>query len=469
MGSGPRIPDKQELKTRYAGLVASFEAILDNLHHQLKAELERKSLHVTVKTRVKSFDSYYRKLLARLAEGEGEIDPGRLLSSEEGLQLTDVLGVRIVCPFLEQVQTACAVVRSLFEVIEIEEKGAERSFREFGYQSTHYLVRLPDSLEPEGLGFTPICEIQVCTLLQDAWAEVEHEIIYKAEFTPFDEPLRRKLAALNANLTLSDIIFQEIRDYQRQLHGELGRRRRDFLERVRRTNPAASDSSLHRLRSAAGRWAGGGRPGGARGRGAGGARTDGIGNQGEIGKAFAGSQERGAPEEAAVRPNGEPAVSSLDELLLKALYAHNAKEYAEAIETYTKILASSPTNGLEAIVLIHRGMAYYAGEQYDLALADFKNAIKSDPQNAKAFYYRGIVYRTKQDYRRALRDFDRSLDLNPYEFDTLISRGRVHAQLGNIRNAMEDCRNALRIEPDATEAQELLLELRERGAPGSSH
>lgn len=428
MGRGPRIPDKQELKTRYASLVSDFEAILDNLHHRLKSALESESLHVTVKTRVKSFESYYRKLLARLAGGEEETDLGRLLGGEVGVQLTDVLGVRIVCPFLEQVQTACAVVRSLFEVIEIEEKGAERSFREFGYQSTHYLVRLPDSLKPEGLAFTPVCEIQVCTLLQDAWAEVEHEIIYKAEFTPFDEPLRRKLAALNANLTLSDIIFQEIRDYQRQLHGELGRRRRDFLERVRRTGLPVSEPRFHRGRSGAGRTSGGGKP-------------------------------ADSPAQPAVGPNGEPAVQSLDELLLKALYAHNAKEYAKAIDTYSTILASSPANGLEATVLIHRGMAYYAGEKYDLALEDFKNAIKSDPQNAKAFYYRGIVYRTKKDLRRALRDFDRSLDLNPYEVDALISRGRVHAQLGNVQNAMDDCENALRIEPDAPDAQELLRDL----------
>lgn len=48
----------------------------------------------------------------------------------------------------------------------------------------------------------------------------------------FDESVRRKLAALNANLTLADITFQEIRDYQRKLHGELRERRRSLWQAV---------------------------------------------------------------------------------------------------------------------------------------------------------------------------------------------------------------------------------------------
>ena len=45
--------------------------------------------------------------------------------------------------------------------------------------------------------------------------------IYKIEFNPFDIPLRRKLASLNAMLSLADITFQEIRDYQNKLQKEL--------------------------------------------------------------------------------------------------------------------------------------------------------------------------------------------------------------------------------------------------------
>jgi putative GTP pyrophosphokinase len=108
------------------------------------------------------------------------------------------------------------LVRSNFPVFEVERKGEEQSFREFGYRSVHLNLRLSSG---------NFCEIQIRTILQDAWAEVEHEIVYKGSFTPFDEPLKRKLAALNATLSLSDIIFQELRNYQRKLNREVRFRR----------------------------------------------------------------------------------------------------------------------------------------------------------------------------------------------------------------------------------------------------
>ncbi len=109
-------------------------------------------------------------------------------------------------------------------------------FKEFGYESIHILIEVPaDILSRFQLAESLVCEIQVCTILQDAWAEVEHELVYKANFSPFDESLKRKLAALNATLTLSDTLFQEIRDYQRLLQSELKRRRETFIEQLHNT------------------------------------------------------------------------------------------------------------------------------------------------------------------------------------------------------------------------------------------
>ncbi len=417
---GLAIPDKQRLSDQYCALIPIYEEVLDKIHHFLKKELSERELHATVKTRVKSFSSYYRKLLRRMSESPtGEtllnVNTSGIPGREDLKQpITDVVGVRIVCPFLEQVETASALVRSAFDVTHFEEKGAERSFREFGYQSTHFLVAIPEQFRSEKLPEGTICEIQICTLLQDAWAEVEHELIYKAEFTPFDEPLRRKLAALNANLTLSDIIFQEIRDYQRSLHGELQKRRRDFLDRVQESE---SDDD----------------------------------------PTFAGA-EPSEDSHGGVNP-----AASLDDLLLQALYAHNERKYELAIRHYTHILDADPSTDLEAIVLVHRGMAHFANEDFEAALEDFKSAIKTDPKNAKAFYYRGIIYRMNREFRKALRDFDRSLELNPYEFDTLLSRSRVHSELGNQRKAIEDCENALRVEPDDPEARALRESLGKAG------
>lgn len=76
----------------------------------------------------------------------------------------------------------------------MERKGSERTFREFGYESVHFLLDIPEEFKvglvlPKNLIF----EIQLRTILQDAWAEVEHELVYKSEFSPFDQPLKESL------------------------------------------------------------------------------------------------------------------------------------------------------------------------------------------------------------------------------------------------------------------------------------
>ena len=145
-----------------------------------------------------------------------------------------MLGIRVICAFLEDLKTVEEQISKIFKIIEIERKGADRTFSEFGYESIHFLVEIPEEFKtdkdtvPDGL----VCEIQVRTILQDAWAEVEHELVYKSEFSPFDLPLRRKLASLNASLSLSDIIFQEIRDYQNKLNKELDCRRESFYDKA---------------------------------------------------------------------------------------------------------------------------------------------------------------------------------------------------------------------------------------------
>ncbi|MCL2762559.1 MAG: RelA/SpoT domain-containing protein, partial [Treponema sp.] len=174
----------------------------------------------TIKIRIKKFYSYYKKYL-RMAKS-GVTNP----------QITDLMGLRIVCPFIEDLSTVESLIKEHFNVIETERKGHD-TFKEFGYESTHLLITIPaDIIQARGEAGSDVLEIQVRTILQDAWAEVEHELVYKAEFNPYDMPMKRKLAAVNASLSLADIVFQEIRGYQKALTGQLGKRRETFYQKV---------------------------------------------------------------------------------------------------------------------------------------------------------------------------------------------------------------------------------------------
>ncbi len=414
---------RTELKRRYQSVHDVYDKALYELQRRLRDSLTAAGLRPNIKYRVKSFDSLYEKLLRRIRNNGEESD--RLL-------ITDLIGVRIVCPFMSDLKEIERHIQAHFRVIEIERKGAHFSSREFGYESTHLLVALPEDIEESfHLDEEVIAEIQLRTNLQDAWAEVEHELIYKAEFTPFDEPLQRKLAALNANLTLADIVFQEIRDYQRQLRAELSKRRQDFWKKIH-------DAT-------------------------GGRHTGTHSTPSEDADTPAG---RDTPPDILDPALVASAHDSVDNMLLKALYAHNKKQFRLAIDIYTAILTQNPKPYVRAIIHIHRGMAFFAESDYERAVADFSHTLELDDDNWKAYYYRGVVHRLMGNHREALADFDRGLEVDAFQFDTLFARAQLRYELGDARTAIEDCTAALNIYPDSEEVRDLLRSLQQSGAAG---
>ncbi|MFQ3620999.1 MAG: tetratricopeptide repeat protein [Spirochaetales bacterium] len=413
---------KETLEKRYYTVRPIYEDILEKFHQTLLPILEPAGVKFTLKKRIKSFESLFSKVLKKARQV-------RQYSHFEGVEpsviITDFIGLRIVCPFIEDTIKVEDLLRRNLEVLEQENKGEEYSPHEFGYVSTHIIVKIAGNMIVEGvLQEDVLAEIQIRTILQDAWAEVEHELMYKAEFTPFDEPLRRKLAAVNANLSLSDIIFQEIRDYQRRLQAELKTRRTSFLLKIQ----SETEENLKNSN----------------------ARFPGFPPQ------FQEGQEIQESQEIQRMAKGSPFYETLDNLLLNALTAHNQQQYDKAIDMYSSILARKPKKSIRALVYIHRGMAFFGESKYDKALEDFTAALTLQPENPRIYYYRGIVQRFRKDLNGALLDFNRSLDLDPYHFDSLFSRAQVYFSLGNYVQAMEDCKQALALKPKVAEAQRFL-------------
>jgi putative GTP pyrophosphokinase len=368
-----------------------------------------------MKHRVKTFDSYYSKLLKRKT---GERRTG------EAIPIHDILGTRVVCPFLEDVGHTEECLRGAFKVHEIERKGAERGFSEFGYSSIHLLLEIPGDIRLQYPDLDlQIAEVQIRTFLQDAWAEVEHELVYKNSnsITPLDEPLRRKLAALNANLSLSDDIFQEIRDYQRRLHCELNKRRQSFTAQLDEIKPGLTVAMSFRPGSASAGKAGEGPDAGAA--------------NGRLSSEIDSSNNK-------------------DHLLLSALNAHNEKDFPLAIAIYTKILEQEVQPYILALVFIHRGKAYFSQANYCEALRDFESAAEREPSNNRAFYHLGVVNRILDDNHAALIALQKCLEINPYHVDALFALAGVYFDMGDYPGALEYCEKTLLVEPDSVPAKE---------------
>ena len=399
------IPDRRLLESDYRLREESRHGLLSAIERKVRATVENKGFHPTIKGRIKSFDSLYRKKLRLLRQA-------REMGHEAG-RLTDIVGLRIVCPFLGDLEGVEAALREVFTITEVERKGAERSFKEFGYESIHLLIGIPQNLKEELPDLDlEVVEIQLRTILQEAWAEVEHELVYKAEISPFDEPMKRKLAALNANLSLSDIIFQEIRDYQHKLGFELNSRRDAFYSKIE----DAIDGSVFS------------RPAG----GAASPREE--------------ESDEGFPSSGAI---------TIDDLLLDALYAHNRKNFALAIGIYSSILGNELAPSLAGAVHKHRGMAYFSESRYDEAIADFGLALELNPECYKSAYFRGVTRSVTGEYGAGIEDFSRSLRINPYQFFALYRRAQCYWHIGDFPKALSDCEESLKIDPDNREAREL--------------
>jgi putative GTP pyrophosphokinase len=385
------IRDQETLRKEYNEPLPVRLLIVRELELRIESVIQIMESHPRVKGRIKSFESYYKKYI-------------RYLKNDDPFnhkKITDIIGIRIVCPFLEDLAAAEELLKENFQVIETERKGGDHTFREFGYESIHLLISVPEDISVKlGILSGETAEIQIRTILQDAWAEVEHELVYKAEFTPFDNPLKRKLAAVNASLSLADIIFQEVRSYQRELNGELGKRRDSFFRKIEE----ATDAILF------------------------------SGEKAESNKK--------APSSSQVHS----ANVSIDDLLLDALYAHNQNQFTQAIDIYTRILEMKPHDTISSLIHKHRGMANFASSRYQEAIADFSNSLKLDPKSYKSAYYEGVVCAVLKLYPQAVEAFNKALDINPFQPYCLYRRGQAYYHLEDFPQALGDCEAALALE-----------------------
>lgn len=400
---------KQQIKKNYQSYNEYFNEIMKKVVERLQDNVKL-SAQPTYKSRVKSFESYYKKVL--------RLKPQKITEKCDLIYLTDMMGIRMICAFLEDINLAVEQIKQLFEIKEVEVKGAEKKFSEFGYESTHVLVSIPKDFIPELKGkyanLKPIsqeivCEIQIRTILQDAWAEVEHELIYKTEFNPFDIPLRRKLASINASLSLADITFQEIRDYQNKLQRELDERRKTFYT-----------------------------------------QADNLLNE---------KIEKTQENIARVSPFVQ---GTIDDMLLRAIQAHNEGRLQEAVDIYTKIIEAVPENqkNIIAVITKHRGMAYFAMNRFEESLQDFETSLESDPKAYRSYYYKGIVYSVQKKYEDAIECFTKSLEINEFQAHTTFRRAIAYYEIKEYEKSMKDLDTALKLglnEEEASGLQEKLV------------
>lgn len=104
--------------------------------------------------------------------------------------LTDVAGIRVICPFLEDIYRLADCLLQQDDVKLIRMKDYIREPKDNGYRSLHLIVEIPIFLQNEKKQMK--VEVQLRTIAMDFWASLEHRLRYKKDL---DAELSSMLAA----------------------------------------------------------------------------------------------------------------------------------------------------------------------------------------------------------------------------------------------------------------------------------
>ena len=119
----------------------------------------------------------------------------------------DIAGVRVVCPFIEDVYYVARMLVKQHDIEVIEVKDYIRQPKENGYRSLHLIVTVQVYFS-ETTKNIPV-EIQIRTSAMDFWASTEHQLRYKKD-REFTEEAQRKLKHCADLMALADEEMQEI-------------------------------------------------------------------------------------------------------------------------------------------------------------------------------------------------------------------------------------------------------------------
>ncbi len=192
---------------------AQYQQFAKHLLVKIKDVLKNRQIDIAYSSaRAKTPESLHKKCQKQIADGCG----GKTYKySYFQNEIMDMAGVRIVTYLLADVPVVQAVIEELFQVHEedsqdkLELLGTDK----VGYLSVHYIVELkPEAITPDESGYRGMkCEIQVRTVLEDAWAQVFHDRAYKNELPMMDlDTLQRKTNLLAGNLELLDAQINEV-------------------------------------------------------------------------------------------------------------------------------------------------------------------------------------------------------------------------------------------------------------------
>ena len=183
------------------GAISEFLSCM-NMIRRYRVSLGERDPVASFQARIKSAHSMKQKLRRRGL-------PVTVQSATE--RVYDAAGIRLVCPFMQDIDRTAEWIRRIPDIQILEEKDYIRTPKPNGYRSYHMILAIPLRFlgHPSG---TVWMEVQLRTIAMDCWANIEHQLKYKQDI-PEQALIVQELKRCADEITATDLSLQTIRDW----------------------------------------------------------------------------------------------------------------------------------------------------------------------------------------------------------------------------------------------------------------
>lgn len=144
-------------------LTVKIKIIGEQLEHKYNREVIQ-----NVSQRIKTPESIYAKMIRK------GLKPDFSVAKEK---LNDLIGIRIVCLFVDDVYEIAEILKNQKDLTLIKEKDYIAKPKKSGYMSLHLIMKVPVCIDNKIE--TKTVEIQIRTTGMDFWSVLEYQLLYK--------------------------------------------------------------------------------------------------------------------------------------------------------------------------------------------------------------------------------------------------------------------------------------------------
>jgi len=196
--------DTKLILKQYEDNLPIYEKLVEVVEYELKKSINKKHIKIhAISYRIKEPNSLLDKIRRK-----------KLLQPFD--QVHDIVGFRVVCLFLTDLEEINKIVHNIFDVFDEDDKINNSEINIFGYMSLHLKCRLKSSNHNNMISNTPF-EVQVRTIAQDAWASISHYLDYKKE-SLIPEQFKRDFYALSGLFYVADTHFSILQQEQSAIY-----------------------------------------------------------------------------------------------------------------------------------------------------------------------------------------------------------------------------------------------------------